>query len=483
MALINQETIKKVQQQVATTNASSFSATSITFNQPFDSNIHEEIYNQTDEYTGYKSAHDAANDLFRNSNGLYDRRILDNARNIEKNLINNEEWRVDTRKDMNGDGKIDNNDIVNEDLNNDGKIDENDSCESIALVDAIVDSFDSELDLYIEEQFNQIIEKYGPNCTYNLRAMFGSPNSPAIVELAKLGIRADAVGDHDVWQNRTYALSLVDMSDLPENATDEEILAHVYADDAEILQDAQGNKGSIIFADCLTADGTAQGAEMNLSSMLDQLGYECVSKADYMGKEQEYQDLLQNIKAGLDNNLYKGSNATIEAVYGRTLTMSQAVCAVYGINGNAYGVEGWFCKARTFEQTQNAVEALGDNLYHLTCGKIDLDGDGEISEIEIAKALETIQTNEETASGTEGKKDEDGKNAATIVDNSNNQTSVSSASTLDMTQLYSDAEKEFESRLEEEQKENPEVSEEEIAKKVAEEFGVDEDTLLYNYKH
>ena len=62
MALINQETIKKVQQQVATTNTSSFSATSVTFNQSFDSNIHEEIYNQTDEYTGYKSAYDAAND-------------------------------------------------------------------------------------------------------------------------------------------------------------------------------------------------------------------------------------------------------------------------------------------------------------------------------------------------------------------------------------------------------------------------------------
>ena len=76
----------------------------------------------------------------------------------------------------------------------------------------------------------------------NLKGIFGDPNSPANIELARLGIRADAVGDHDVWQNRTYTFSLVDMSGLPEDATDEEILAHVYKEDAEILEDANGKK-------------------------------------------------------------------------------------------------------------------------------------------------------------------------------------------------------------------------------------------------
>jgi hypothetical protein len=85
------------------------------------------------------------------------------------------------------------------------------------------------------------------------------------------------------------------MSGLPDDATDEEIMAYVYGDNAEILEDAAGKKGSIIFADCLTSDGTAQGAEMNLSSILDQMGYECVSKADFMGQEQQYYDLLENI--------------------------------------------------------------------------------------------------------------------------------------------------------------------------------------------
>ena len=323
-------------------SSSSYSATAITFNQSYSSSLYDEIYGKQDDVK-YTNAYDVAFDLQKNGNGLYDRRVFDSIYAVN-DLTKNEQWRVDMRGDT----------------NDDGVIDENDELESTALVDAIAKSFDSELDLYIEAQLQNIIDTYGPSCNYNLRAIFGSPNSPATLELAKLGIRADGVGDHDNWQNRTYSFSLVNMEGT-EDMTDEEILAHVYSDDAEILQDAQGNKGSIIFADCLTADGVAQGAETNLSSILDQMGYECVSKADFMGNEEAYADLLVNIKAGLDNNLYAGSDSTINTLYGETITMAQAVCAVYDINGDAPGQ--WGTGNRTFEQTKSMVDKLGDSLY------------------------------------------------------------------------------------------------------------------------
>ncbi|MBQ4646128.1 MAG: hypothetical protein IJB79_02150 [Candidatus Gastranaerophilales bacterium] len=354
MALISQEVLKQAQAATVAANPSGnaggttvYSATAVTMGQSYDANIYDDFYGKTDEYTGYNRASDAAFDLQKHGDGLFDRTIMDSVCNVEHNLINNQDWRVD---------------LIEEDANGDGVLDESDA-KSVALLDAIVDSFDSELDLYIENRLQEVISAYGPGCNYNLKAIFGSPNSPATIELAKLGIRADAIGDHDAWQNRTYSFSLVNMEGT-DGMSDEEILAHVYAEDAEILEDSNGKKGSIIFADCLTADGTAQGAETNISSILDQLGYECISKADFMGNRQGYEDLIANIQTGLDNNLYAGSGQTINNKYGRTLTMAQGVSAVFGgINGNAYGNKGWFCKALTFEHTLDAVNARGASLY------------------------------------------------------------------------------------------------------------------------
>lgn len=339
-------------------------------------------------------------------------RITDNARRVKSSLLDNEEWRVDVRKDSDNDG-----DIKDEEL------------KSIPLVEAIVDSYDSALDLYIEKQMQEVIEKYGKGRFYNLRTIFGDPNSQAIMDLAKLGIRADAVGDHEVWQNRTYTFSLVDMSGLPEDATDEEIWAHVYSDEAEILEDAQGKKGSIIFADCLTADGTAQGAEMNLSSILDQMGYECVSKADFIGKEDEYYQMMEDIEAGLKANKFASSGETINDKYGETLKMYDAVCAVYGINAHAYGHDGWFCKARSFEQTKNAIERLGAALYsrsntattglNLGIGVKDFDNDGKITATEILQAKDNADkaVEEERKNNPEEYKEKEPQTVNDVIQN------------------------------------------------------------------
>lgn len=333
-----------------------YSATSMTFGVNDYS-----IYHQPSQNT-FKSATEIGNYLFSAGNGLFARGIKDgvhavgvlaqhagkSAEQLEKE---NEQgcgvWTVDLRKDTNGDGEVT----------------EDDELVTTSLVDAIVDSFDSELDLYIEAQLERVITEYGAKAgiVNNLRCIFGSPDSEALKELARLGIRADAIGNHDDWQNRTYTFSLVDMSGLPEDATDEEIMAHVYADDAKILEDSQGNKGSIVFADCLVPDGIAQGAEINMSSVLDQMGYECISKADFIGKQSEYNQLIENIKSGLDNDLYASSGDTIQTKYGETLTISQAVCAVYNINGDAPGE--WRARRITYEDMKNAVEQLGDSLY------------------------------------------------------------------------------------------------------------------------
>ena len=118
-----------------------------------------------------------------------------------KGLINNKDWRVDM--DIDGDGVVD---------------------EDIALAEAVARSFDSELDLYIQENLEGLFEKY--NC-YNLRSLFGKADGEAIRELERLGIRADAVGDEDAWQNRTYAFSLVDLSGFENKGRFDELMSLV----------------------------------------------------------------------------------------------------------------------------------------------------------------------------------------------------------------------------------------------------------------
>jgi len=408
-----------------------------------------------DEYQAQKkSAKDVAKDLYQS--GMYDYRVTcDNAHKVEKSLINNDEWKVDI---------VTNPDAEGEDLNYDGIIDEKElveaRCEAVSLLEAIVDSYDSALDLYIEKQMQDIIETYGPNCNYNLRAIFGNPNSPAIKDLAKMGIRADAVGDHDNWQNRTYTFSLVDMTDT-EGMSEEEILAHVYSDDAKILQDEKGNKGSIIFADCLTADGTAQGAEMNLSSILDQMGYDCVSKADYIGNKDAYDKLISDIDKGLKSNAFAASNESIDDIYGPTLKMYEAVCAVYNINGDAPGDWGF---NRDFWHTKNAVDKMGSALFKYSGGKIDLNDDGIISDDEINKAIELAKEKEET-----NKEDKEEK----IIKEKETESQAQKAQNAFENKITYKVVSDLNSEIEKMQKENSEIEIDEAIKEYADENGYD----------
>ena len=172
---------------------------------------------------------------------------------------------------------------VNIDTNNDGKM------ENMCIADAIAASFDSELDLYIQEQIIQILGKYGHKIST------GFLSNSAIAELAEKGIQVNKI------DNRIYTFSLVD-------------------ENGNVIEDENGNKGSIIFSDCLIPDGYAQGAEINLASILDVMGYDCISKADFIGREDEYYEVISQVESNLNNGLYSAGEQKVEDIYGDVQT-------------------------------------------------------------------------------------------------------------------------------------------------------------------
>ena len=278
----------------------------------------------------FKSVTDAINSLL-DSELFQNQGIKDGASHIMKDVIQNTQWKVDM--DADGDGVVD---------------------QGVNLADAIAASFDSELDLYIEDQLHAIMEKY--QC-YDIKALFGSENSQAVKDLAALGIRADAVGDDAEWQNRTYTFSLVEVPEGFENLSPEEQMEIVYSDDAKILTDGNGKKGSMIFSDCLVPDGNAQGAELNLSSILDTMGYDCISKADFVGREEDYHSLIQEIGEDIVNGEYTSDGTTHADIYTeKTLKIWVATRARDTANGDA---PGQWSQHLTFEDTMDRIERFG----------------------------------------------------------------------------------------------------------------------------
>ena len=243
------------------------------------------------------------------SSSLYDESVgcyFDRMANAAEGLKSNESWRISM--DTDGDGKT----------------------ESVALADAIASSFDSELDLFIEEKVEEVIKKYG-HCSKQYLS------EAALKELASYGIRVDAVGDDDKTTNRAYAFSLVEVPEEHKNDAYNWMYNTEEGKNAKVLEDANGKKGSYIFADCLIPDGYAQGAELNLSSILDQMGYDCVSKADFIGKEGEYNKLMSEIETRLQNGEYKGGQS-MNDLYGNRKDILTAVRNLWGGSGSAPGV-------------------------------------------------------------------------------------------------------------------------------------------------
>lgn len=195
--------------------------------------------------------------------------------------------------------------------------------EDMRLVDAIADSFDSELDLYIESVVQEIIGRDGLGATTKFEnSGFLSPD--ARKELAAKGIRVDALGDGDGnFTNRVYSFSLVDMSECPKGVDPYEWMYSEEGKEAKVLTDANGNEGSIILSDCVIPDGYYQGAEVNLSSMLDVMGADAFTKADFLGNEEEYNKLISDVEAGIANGKYT-TGQSINELYESTKDVAQS---------------------------------------------------------------------------------------------------------------------------------------------------------------
>ncbi len=219
--------------------------------------------------------------------------------------------------------------------------DENGNISDMALADAVAASFDSELDLYIQDIVQDVMNRYG-TCSK------GYLSDSAKAELAAKGIRVDSVGqgteEDGSNTNRVYSFSLVQLPDNFEDLSVEEQMAIVYADDAKIVEDKAGNKGSYLFADCLIPDGFAQNAEINLSSILDTMGYDCISKADFIGSdgkfnENEYLAMLAEVGEMVNSGELSGRDS-INDIYGNTREISDAIRKLWGGDGAAPGQFG-----------------------------------------------------------------------------------------------------------------------------------------------
>lgn len=273
-------------------------------------------YNDSNNTTAAQAIQNLINNssLFGSSVGAYQSRMVCGV----EQLVNNEEWRI--AMDTDGDGEQ----------------------ESVKLADAIASSFDSELDLYIQEKVNDVIEKYGAS------SLVGYLTEPALKELASFGIRVDSIGDLESITNRTYSFTLVEVPDDIAAQGADAIHDWLYnteeGKNAKAIEDANGKKGSYIFSDCLIPDGCAQGAEVNLSSILDQMGYDCISKADFIGKEDDYFKLMETIEQdrlnGWSSGMFKFGDETMSDLYGNRKDIRQSVQDLWGGRGPAPGIYG-----------------------------------------------------------------------------------------------------------------------------------------------
>ncbi len=247
--------------------------------------VRDSIFYQDDRNMSVSEAFSTLtkNSLFsKDSVGSYRNRMEKAVTNLQKN----ESWTVSM--DTDGDGEY----------------------EDVKLLDAIASSFDSELDLYIQDKVEQIMRKYG-SCSKQYLSQ------KALDELKSYGIVVESVGGSDKNCNRVYSFSLVDS-------------------DGNVLTDANGKKGSIIFGDCLIPDGYAQGAEVQLASILDCMGYDCITKADFIGREDEYQEVLLQIQENINNGLYEGQGNT-GSIYGNIKDIMKSVSDLWGGHGSVPG--------------------------------------------------------------------------------------------------------------------------------------------------
>ena len=328
------------------------------------------------------------------------------------------------------------------DLNDDGEISEDEK--GVDAAQAMAASYDSELDLYIEDSIQEFIEKYCGNDTafwWDGRGFMQPEMQEKLYQ--EYGIVINQVGD----DRRTYSFSLVDQ-------------------DGNVLEDANGNKGSILWGDWVIPDGFAQGAELNLSSILDSIGYDCVSKADFafneeLGGEAGYNAMIEALHEDVANTLdltsssaYTGeeskytqiSDRKVDDMYGATQIISLA----------SGGGTGNTVVDKTTNKMIDILTDMGIDMKDIYEG-VENVKDATKEVVDKAKELLGVKSDDEKEEKTE-----------------------------DNDEIIEEAVEEYEKRFQEASKvsaeENEEIDTDKLAKEVAEEFGIDIDILMDEIK-
>ena len=324
---------------------------------------------------------------------------------------------------------------VDIDLDGDGVIQDNEK--GVDAAQAMAASYDSELDLYIEDSIQKFIQE---NCGSDTsfwwegRGFMQPEMQKKLYE--EYGIVIEQVGD----DRRTYSFSLVD-------------------DEGNVIEDANGNKASILWGDWVIPDGFAQGAELNLSSILDSIGYDCVSKADFvfneeLGGEAKFDEMINTLHKDVANVL--------------DLT-----------NSSAY--TGEEAKYSRISDTKTSQMYGGTQIISLATGGAISSGNGETVDISQLADLGNIvdELKEETDETKE--KDEDKKEKEKVDDVKTDKTeNKKEDKTLKTNDLLKDALNDYEEELNKALEENPQADKEEIAKEIAKKYDIDYNDILKN---
>ena len=219
--------------------------------------------------------------------------------------------------------------LINNDDGSKGKITYADGT-SVDLAKGIADSFDSVLDLYIQREVEKIAGNGGGG---NIKEDFLTKEN--IEKLRQKNIVVKSVQLDNLKGGHAFSFSLVD-------------------DNGNIMQDENGNLGSCIFADCLNPDGYMQNCEMNFPNILDQLGYECLTKADFKGTDAEYQQMLNEIEQQIATGAFKGETA-LTSIFNKELDFKPATGKGFSVDNSiaAFGIGDSFGTISDMEEWGN----------------------------------------------------------------------------------------------------------------------------------
>lgn len=339
--------------------------------------------------------------------------------------------------------------------------------ETMSGVEAMAASYDSVLDLLTQSQFQKVLAEYGAgtfsdgNSTCNFLKHADEIREKYGIDIKEVSTQnEDGSTAVNGISHRTFEISLVD-------------------ENGNIIEDADGNKSTILFGDWVIPDGCAQGAEFDFISVIDECGFDCVSKADFIDNE-----------AFASNPEFQDENGNYDAGKAYAYVISQLE---NDFNNMKSGGEGQYMKSG--EQTINEATYVGstftwwgkggDSKYYnnsgldssLTGGSFDLstydlDGDGELSEEELAKAQESQEKAE--------KEEKEEKTTASTTTSQSNSTQATAG--VQNVEIAFKTVKDLNREIAKLQESNPNADIEEVIDDYAKQNGLDAKDLKEAYK-